>query len=174
MNREWISNNIGGLSLWALIGTLFTSIVSHFLEKNRLQSERRSQLQKEIFFETKNVLGNVISNIDYINNYISSFLKQDIEEDWKNIKTTIDTIGNIECKIKIYANKLENIFGEYQDTLKFIKEFRKWDELYYNFKKKTVINNKEDFISEDYFEKRDILIKWILDFIEDMGSNLIK
>ncbi|MBU0597146.1 hypothetical protein KJ641_01110 [Patescibacteria group bacterium] len=64
--NDWISliGSFGLIGAGSIVGSLVTIIVSHFLEKNKLKTERQSNLQKEIYFKLQEEAAKMFEEIN--------------------------------------------------------------------------------------------------------------
>ncbi|MEK7208078.1 MAG: hypothetical protein AAB699_00840 [Patescibacteria group bacterium] len=64
--NDWFSliGSIGLIGAGSLLGSLITVVVTHFLEKGKLKTERQSNLQREIYFKLQEQAGKIFEELE--------------------------------------------------------------------------------------------------------------
>lgn len=125
--NDWLSliGPIGLIGTGSLIGSLITVIVTHFLEKGKLKTERQSNLQREIYFKLQEQAGKVFEEINLTGRQVEEI------KFWLQKGTFMQTITNTPITERIskmssfQAYFPKEILGKYNETSLIFKEIAK-------------------------------------------------
>ena len=115
----------GGLG----VGTLIGIIVQHFLDTDRLKTERQSNLQKEIYFNLQKHAESIFIELGLLNRQVFEmkyWLTKNIFE-LNLTKNSIEEVISKLCSAQVYFSK--NILDNYDEVIKL---FKKIVDVYYD------------------------------------------
>jgi hypothetical protein len=165
--------SVGLIGIGSVFGSLVTVIVTHFLEKGKLKTERESNLQREIYFKQQEQSGKLFEEINLMGRQV-----QEIKF-WMQKNTVTPMITNIPVVERIakisslQAYFPKEIIEKHNEVALIFGELLK---IYYEIGKKCVRTQKDcDDIMEllkKHNEQSNELVRDILKELE-RNKNLI-
>lgn len=122
--NDWFSliGSVGLIGAGSLIGSLITVIVTHFLEKGKLKTERQSNLQREIYFKLQEQAGKIFEEINLTGRQVEEI------KFWLHKGTFMPSITNTPAAERIskmssfQAYFPKDILAKYNETALIFKE----------------------------------------------------
>lgn len=122
--NDWLSliGSVGLIGAGSLLGSLITVIVTHFLEKGKLKTERQSNLQREIYFKLQEQAGKIFEEINLTGRQVEEI------KFWLQKRTFVPNITNTPIVERIskmssfQAYFPKDILEKYNETAFIFKE----------------------------------------------------
>lgn len=172
----WFSliGSIGLIGTGSLIGSLITVIVTHFLEKGKLKTERQSNLQKEIYFKLQEQAGKTFEEINLTGRQVEEMkfwlLKRGTFTPSLTNTPIIERISKM-SSFQVYFPK--EILEKYNETAIIFKEIA---EIYFETGKTDNLSqenrNKLNRLLKKFKERTNELVRDVLTELE-RNKNLI-